>query len=113
MAFTVLLDTCVLYPAHLRDTVLRLAERGLFRPQWSEEILVELDRNLRERGVEGDSVTRLIDAIEGAFPDAMVVGFRGLTPLMTCDTKDRHVLAAAAVANHKEPREVHVNDVQG
>ena len=78
-----------------------------------KRFLLNSDRNLRERGVEGDSVARLIDAIEGAFPDAMVVGFRGLTPLMTCDTKDRHVLAAAAVANHKEPREVHVNDVQG
>lgn len=27
-----LLDTCALYPAHLRDTLLRLAETGLFSP---------------------------------------------------------------------------------
>ena len=29
MPFTVVLDTCVIYPAHLRDTLLRQAERGL------------------------------------------------------------------------------------
>ena len=38
MAFEVVLDTCALYPAHLRDTLLRLAERGLYRALWSAEI---------------------------------------------------------------------------
>ena len=37
MAFTVVLDTCVLYPAHLRDTLLRLAER----PKGAEFLMAE------------------------------------------------------------------------
>jgi hypothetical protein len=48
--FAVVLDTCVIYPAHLRDTLLRQAERGLFRVLWSDEILDELQRNLVARG---------------------------------------------------------------
>ena len=49
MPFEVVLDTCALYPAHLRDTILRLAERGLYRTLWSGEIIEELDRHRRVR----------------------------------------------------------------
>ena len=36
-------DACVLVPAALRDTLLRLAEPpGLYRPVWSEEIMIEM-----------------------------------------------------------------------
>jgi hypothetical protein len=37
--FPVVLDSCVLYPMYLRDTLLRAAEAGLYRVHWSQEIL--------------------------------------------------------------------------
>jgi len=99
VAFTVVLDTCVLYPAHLRDTLLRLAERGLYRAQWSDDILTELERNLTESGVAPPSVSHLVEQMQRAFPDAWVLGYQALIPTMTCDEKDRHVLAAAVRAD--------------
>jgi hypothetical protein len=44
--FLVLLDACVLVPAPLRDTLLRLAERRLFGPRWTDEIMEEMVRTL-------------------------------------------------------------------
>lgn len=99
MTFSVVLDTCVLYPAHLRDTLLRLAERELFRPLWSQDILDELDRNLIAAGIGTSSIKRLVAEMRGAFVDAEVEGYASLIPQMTCDPKDRHVLAAAVRAN--------------
>lgn len=99
MAFSVVLDACVLYPAHLRDTLLRLAEVGLFRVLWSEDILDELSRNLVEGGIAEASVSRLLDEMSAAFPDASVRGYAGLIASMRCHPKDRHVLAAAVRAD--------------
>lgn len=95
MPFVVVLDTCVLYPAHLRDTLLRLAERNLYRALWSPDIVDELRRNLIEAGLRADSVDRLIGQMRQAFPDAEVSGYRSIIDGLTCDPKDRHVLAAA------------------
>ena len=99
MPFAVVLDTCVLYPAHLRDTLLRQAERGLYRALWSADILEELQRNLVADGIDAGSVERLIDEMRRAFPDAEVSGYRSLIGGLTCDPKDRHVLAAAVRAD--------------
>lgn len=99
MPFSVVLDTCVLYPAHLRDTLLRLAERGLYRALWSADIVEELQRNLIEAGFNPASIDRLIGEMGAAFPDAEVIGYRSLIDGLTCDPKDRHVLAAAVRAD--------------
>jgi len=98
VAFTVVLDTCVLYPAHLRDTLLRLAEQGFYRALWSGEIVGELRRNLTEAGIAAESVDHLLAEMNDAFPDATTTGYRSLVEAMTCDPKDRHVLAAAVRA---------------
>ena len=99
MAFPVLLDTNVLFGAYLCDTVLRLAEAEVFRPLWSAGILEELSRNLVSRGLLAEHVERRIAQMRRAFPEAMVDGYEPLIASMTCDPKDRHVLAAAVRAN--------------
>ncbi len=95
MAFAVVLDTCVLYPAHLRDSLLRFAERGLYLAHWSDDILTELGLNLAKAGVAQPSIEHLLDRMEQAFPHAEVRGYQPLVSTMTCDEKDRQVLAAA------------------
>jgi hypothetical protein len=47
VAFVVLYDACVLYPAPLRDLLVRLANTGIVRARWSEPILDECFRNIR------------------------------------------------------------------
>ncbi|GET38121.1 hypothetical protein [Microseira wollei] len=37
--FPVLLDSCVMFPMYLRDTLLSAAEAGLYTRYWSQEIL--------------------------------------------------------------------------
>lgn len=91
------LDTCTLYGAYLCDTLLSLAEAGIYRPLWSPGVLEELERNLLENGhgLPAEAVTYRIGEMRRAFPDAEVHGYESLTDSMTCDPKDRHVLAAA------------------
>lgn len=95
MAFPAFLDTCVLLKAYLCDTVLSLAEAGAFRPLWSAGVLEELERNLYKLGLGKAAVTHRLDEMRRSFPDAEVRGYETLTATMTCDPKDRHVLAAA------------------
>ena len=98
MTFKAVLDACTLFPAHLRDTLLRLAERGLYAALWSDDILDELQRSLVRRGISEVSVEKLLAALQRAFPESEVRGYRPLIQSMTCDHKDRHVLAAAVSA---------------
>lgn len=99
MSFPVLFDTNVLFGALLNDYILWLADRGLFRPLWSSDILTELEQNLLEHGVADELVHKRITTMTTHFPDAMVSGHEPLIPTLTCDPKDRHVLAAAIRAN--------------
>lgn len=100
MPFSAVLDTNVLYPFSLRDTLLRLAELELYTPLWSERILDEMRRNLVERQITDEQADRLAAAMRGAFEEAEVdaAEIERLEPAMTNDPNDRHVLAAAVAA---------------
>lgn len=91
-SFPALLDTNVLFGSYLNDFVLALAERGLFRPLWSDDILFELEMNLVEHGIDAARAARRIDTMRTHFRDATVTGYASLIPKLRCDQKDRQVL---------------------
>ncbi|MFL5354230.1 PIN domain-containing protein [Archangium sp.] len=97
--FRVFLDTNVLFPSALRDTLLRAAETGLVQVYWSADVLLELERNLvRSRRYDAQGAARLIQAMRKAFPSAEVRDYQHLIASMLNHPKDRHVVAAAHVA---------------
>lgn len=96
--FTALYDACVLYPAMLRDTLMRLALTGLFRAKWSEDIHREWMTRLRTKRPDLDPArldhVRLL--MDRHVRDAVVENDRHLIPALELpDPDDRHVLAAA------------------
>jgi predicted nucleic acid-binding protein len=94
--FSALLDANVLVPPALTDTLLRIAERGIYRPLWSEDIFEEVERTIRRiRPDIADRFPRRLAAMKERFEDAMVTGHSDVVPTVTNDPKDRHVLAAA------------------
>lgn len=98
MRFPVFLDTNVLYPPSLADTLLRLSEVEVIRPHWSRDVMDELERNLAVKiGVQ--KARRRRTTMEAAFPEATVTGYEAMVDSMTNDTKDRHILAAAIHSN--------------
>src|SRR6266852_2728301 len=97
-SFGVILDACVLYPMYLRDTLLRTAEAGLYRAQWSADILDEVSRNIVASGrATRERADHLLLVMRAAFPEAEVTGHHPLIGSMLNDPKDRHVTAAAVV----------------
>jgi predicted nucleic acid-binding protein len=95
--YLAVLDACVLVPAALRDTLLRLAETPrLFVPKWSEEILAEVERTLVGKlNKSEEKAAHLIEELTKAFPEARVDGCKHIEPALGNQEKDRHVLAAA------------------
>lgn len=99
MSFPAFFDTNVLYGSTLCDLLLWLADGNAFRPLWSEDVLGELERNLLQNGIDEERARKRVETMRDYFPDAIVDGYGDLIDGMTCDEKDRHVLAAAVRAN--------------
>jgi hypothetical protein len=99
--FASVLDTCVLVPMPVADTLLRLAEHEppFFAPKWSKHILDETKSVLIGFGYSETQAERRIAAMQEAFPEALVTGYDSLINGMENDPKDRHVLAAAVRCN--------------
>jgi hypothetical protein len=96
--FVALYDACVLYPAPLRDLLLRLAMTDLFKARWTDRIHDEWIRSvLRDRpDVSSEALERTRSLMNAAVPDCIVTGHDALVAgLDLPDLDDRHVLAAA------------------
>ena len=94
----VVYDACVLYPATLRDLLIRLAQTGLVRARWSELILDEVFTNLTANrpDLDPERLARTRHLMDAAIPDVTVTGHEYLIDQLTLpDPDDRHVLAAA------------------
>jgi len=96
--FTALYDACVLYPAPLRDLLMRVAMTDLFRARWTDEIHEEwITAVLRDRDdLTRDQLERTRSLMNAHVRDCIVTGYDDLIgSLELPDENDRHVLAAA------------------
>lgn len=98
--YSAVLDACVLHPVWLKGALLWMAEEGLFRPLWSEQILDEWERSLTRRfpDTPSDGVKRQRALMTSEFEEAMVTIPPELLAFpqdLLPDQKDNHVLFAA------------------
>lgn len=94
----VVFDACVLYPAPIRDLLMRLALADLFRAKWSKDIHREWIENiLKNRSdLKREQLERTRELMDSFVRDALVEGYEKLIPALRLpDKNDRHVLAAA------------------
>ena len=100
--FTVVFDANVLYPAGLRDLLMRVALTDQFHARWTEDIHDEWTRNLiaKDENCTKEKLKRTVELMNAAVPDCLVTGYKGLIgALKKTDEKDRHVAAAAIRCN--------------
>lgn len=98
MGFAVIYDACVLFPAPLRDLLIRLAQTDVVHARWTDEILDECFRNIAARRPELDvaALSRTRTLMNDAVRECLVTRYDGLADgLALPDTADRHVVAAA------------------
>lgn len=92
------LDSCVLYPAPLRDFLMHLALLDLFRAKWTEAIHAEWMRNVLESrpDLNFEQLERTKNLMDLHIRDCLVEGYESLIEALELpDKDDRHVLAAA------------------
>ena len=98
MALTVIYDANVLFPAALRDLLIRVALTGAVSAHWTDEILDECFRNVlaQRPALSEASLRRTRELMNRALRDALITGYESLIDgLSLPDPNDRHVLAAA------------------
>ena len=95
---TAFLDANVLYPALLRDILLRLASRGAFYARWSAQVQNEWISALagNRPDISHVRIERTRHLMDTRFQGALVEGYEHhIEALALPDADDRHVLAAA------------------
>jgi len=96
-----LCDACVLYPAPLRDLLIRLSMEGAFAARWTEVIHAEWTGSLLKKrpDLSPEKLRRTCDLMNAAVRDCLVTGYERHIPQLSMEDKnDRHVLAAAIEA---------------
>lgn len=92
----ILFDANLLVSVGLTDLILSIADRELFNPLWSEEILNEVRRFGVKTGVKTEALENRLRMMNEYFPDGKVDNYESITETLECkDPNDRHVLAAA------------------
>ncbi len=106
--FTVVYDACVLYPAPLRDFLMRLALTDLYRARWTNMIHDEWIRNVaRDYAIARSVLTRVRKLMDRAAGDALIGRYRRHERLFPkTEAKDRHVAAAAVAARKHSGAEI-------
>ncbi|MEP6754095.1 MAG: PIN domain-containing protein [Chthonomonadales bacterium] len=98
---TAILDACVIYPAPMRDLLIRLSQAGLFRARWTHAIHEEWIRNLliNRPDLSRINLERTRDLMVEHIMNSLISGYEEIIPTLDLpDTNDRHVLAAAVHA---------------
>lgn len=98
MRFIALLDANVLYPAPLRDLLLRLAVADVFAARWTERIHDEWIRNVLKNRTDilPEQLERTRALMNANVRGCLVYDYEAIEPgLSLPDPNDRHVLAAA------------------
>ncbi len=99
MAFTVVYDANVLYPAPLRDLLIRVGMTGVVRAKWTDEILDEVFRNIlaNRPDLTMEQLGRTRELMNRAIRDVRVDGYQPLVAsleLPDAGDGDRHVLGS-------------------
>ncbi|MBA5778475.1 PIN domain-containing protein [Stappia sp. F7233] len=103
--FCVILDANVLYPNRMRDILLTMVHKGLFRAMWTDEIMDEWSRNvLANHAASEAQIRRTLAVMRDAFEECWVYHHRPLIAGMEGlpDEGDRHVVAAALAAGAQQ-----------
>ncbi len=94
--FTAVFDACVLYPAPLRDLLMRVALTDQFRARWTTQIHAEWMHNvLKDRAdLTMEKLKRTVELMNQAVPDCLVENYEVLIDtLQLPDPNDRRCLS--------------------
>jgi predicted nucleic acid-binding protein len=99
--FTAFFDANVFFGARLRSIIITLAQSGLFRARWSEDVHREWMQAVlgKRRDLTLEKLEPTRRAMDNAVDDCLVTNYERLIAGLTLpDPDDRHVLAAAIAA---------------
>jgi len=98
----VLADANILYSRTLRDYFLYAADAGALEVHWSQQILDEMSRNLRDKLGLAEAETQRLERLMNEYIEYALIDARSgdlaTAESIEMDPKDRHVLAAALSA---------------